>query len=1152
MRFETLVLERYGSFTGRIVTFRPDARLHIVHGPNEAGKTSMLVAISDLLFGFPKRTGYDFLHESRTLRIGASLRLADGSVLAFRRRKGDKNTLLDDAGQALRDDVLAPFLGTITRETFLAEFGLTAEKLRAGGEDLLKAGGRLAETLAAASAGVSSLSRAGARLQAESESLFSPRKVASKAFYVADAQYQEAQRRLREAIVTADALKESAKAVEAAQENCETLKVQHEEVGRGLAMRKRAYRTRSKLARIDAARADLRAFADLPRISAEALKAWRASHQELTGIDKALADLDFADSRGAAAIAALAVDETLLAAAPDIDALRERISAIRKAEEDLPRRREARRAAREALDESARRLDLASHAELLALQPSDPALARVRELADALRRSEERVAEARTQACDASRELERLEAAAEPGVRLSDPEPLRRHIELFFDIPADAETLRRDAAAGEAAARALAEDAAALDPQAGGLDNLARLPVPQDAEIETARRDAEGLAGVKGRLDAELEAANCRREEIEKEIARLARSGAIATREDVAHARATRDEALSALNQSLDAGAAVTRPLLNALEKAVAKADQSADLLLSDTERATLLEAARHQLNEARAACERIIRDQDGAAKNREVAATAWTRLWAPCGIVPKSPALMARWRERAADLLARRRRLEEQKTESQALSVKLAARRQALSPLLGGLGLEPRSDLPVELLYRDACAAIERIQSVWTGHREREVARLKAAEDRDRAQTILAERQSALELLRAGWPKAAAAIGLAQGSSPAQAEAALAVWRDVPVHKGAFEREGRSVEGIEGDLLAFANDVAALASKAAPHLAGGPAHHILADIARRAAETLAASLERDALHKAAAERAQHRAAYENARERLGKILDEARRELGLPDETDLAPGLARLELRAALEVQLADYIRDLNESSDGQDEAALRGEQASVDPDALTAEIEWFEMKDKQLIPDMNEAATRLHDAKRSYETLAQGRDAEGAAREKVEAGAALIAIAERWLVKAAAARLASRAIERHRASVEEPLVTRASKLFSLATNSAFKGLAASYDEADQPMLAGVRMDLKTVPVTGMSEGARDQLFLALRLALLELRAAEPLPFIGDDLLSSFDEDRVAATADLLADFGRSRQAILFTHHRHVADIASKRLGEAADVISL
>ena len=85
-----------------------------------------------------------------------------------------------------------------------------------------------------------------------------------------------------------------------------------------------------------------------------------------------------------------------------------------------------------------------------------------------------------------------------------------------------------------------------------------------------------------------------------------------------------------------------------------------------------------------------------------------------------------------------------------------------------------------------------------------------------------------------------------------------------------------------------------------------------------------------------------------------------------------------------------------------------------------------------------------------------------------------------------------------------------------------------------------------------GLSEGARDQLFLSLRLALLERRAGEPLPFIGDDLLASFDDERTRRTLDLLAEFGARRQTILFTHHARVAEIASGLSGRAVEVVEI
>ena len=47
MRLLTLELDRYGPFTGRTLTFRPDAKLHVVYGANEAGKSCALAAVTN-------------------------------------------------------------------------------------------------------------------------------------------------------------------------------------------------------------------------------------------------------------------------------------------------------------------------------------------------------------------------------------------------------------------------------------------------------------------------------------------------------------------------------------------------------------------------------------------------------------------------------------------------------------------------------------------------------------------------------------------------------------------------------------------------------------------------------------------------------------------------------------------------------------------------------------------------------------------------------------------------------------------------------------------------------------------------------------------------------------------------------------------------
>ena len=91
------------------------------------------------------------------MRIGATIRGRNGQMLQFFRRRGDKNTLLDATGSPLPDDALAPFLGAATREIFHRAFGLDAQSLRQGGDEMLHAEGEIGASLFAAASGLRGL-----------------------------------------------------------------------------------------------------------------------------------------------------------------------------------------------------------------------------------------------------------------------------------------------------------------------------------------------------------------------------------------------------------------------------------------------------------------------------------------------------------------------------------------------------------------------------------------------------------------------------------------------------------------------------------------------------------------------------------------------------------------------------------------------------------------------------------------------------------------------------------------------------------------------------------------------------------------------------------------------------------------------------------
>ena len=68
MRIRRLDLLRYGHFTDTALQLpagKPD--FHFVAGPNEAGKSTALSAIEDLLFGIPHNSTRNFTHDYNTM-----------------------------------------------------------------------------------------------------------------------------------------------------------------------------------------------------------------------------------------------------------------------------------------------------------------------------------------------------------------------------------------------------------------------------------------------------------------------------------------------------------------------------------------------------------------------------------------------------------------------------------------------------------------------------------------------------------------------------------------------------------------------------------------------------------------------------------------------------------------------------------------------------------------------------------------------------------------------------------------------------------------------------------------------------------------------------------------------------------------------------
>jgi uncharacterized protein YhaN len=66
-----------------------------------------------------------------------------------------------------------------------------------------------------------------------------------------------------------------------------------------------------------------------------------------------------------------------------------------------------------------------------------------------------------------------------------------------------------------------------------------------------------------------------------------------------------------------------------------------------------------------------------------------------------------------------------------------------------------------------------------------------------------------------------------------------------------------------------------------------------------------------------------------------------------------------------------------------------------------------------------------------------------------------------------------------------------------------------------------------------------------------LYARDHEPIPFILDDILVKFDNARAIAAIRALAELARHTQVLLFTHHKHLVNLAKENLSASQLALS-
>jgi uncharacterized protein YhaN len=1162
MRLTTLNLMAVGPFTGVVLDLSAGEQgLHLIYGPNEAGKTSTLRALTHLLFGFPQRSADNFVHPNEQLRIGGTLRHSSGEGLEIVRRRGNRNTLRGaDDSSVVADECLARFMGGINQETFQTLFGINHERLTQAGEEIRTGQGHLGEMLFAAGAGLAGLSQAQKAIKERLDELFRPRGQ-NQRINRALAEFGGTQKDLKLRLLSSDEWQkhdqtyhETTSAADQIRE--QVRKVRGEQVG--LKRIKSAIPLVATRRRLNT---ELNELGDMIRLrddfGVELRKAqdqFRIAEHTITKSRTTLEDID-------ARLAQLNLPRTLLDAATEIESFQERLGAVEKATQDRVRlesyQQDAEHQARRILRDLARTIDL-DEAETLRLRVDEPLT--IRGLGQRFAQLGGQAEEARRTISRHEDQIKRQEKEWGDLEKPTDVEALRRAVSQARkagDLDARlAETRGKLARSQKKATTALAQ----LPGWDRSAEELERLVLPLSATLDQFESRLQNTTRQRQVLAERLAAEDDSIRQLESRLQSLELEQNVPTEEMLLTTRQRREHGWQLVKaawlDNLPAGEDHTAFLAEfapkgtlpvAYEKSVDRCDALVDRLRREADRVAHKAESMAQLNRHRTACAAIkdecqVLDDRTAGIDRD-----WTALVGPLAIEAESrtPAELRAWLRLREEVVKHLEKVEEIRQSLEPLEQTFCTRRAAISRTLNEMG-EPLSTTDADLaeVLEHAEAIIKRHDDLSQKRGKLEAKLATARAERATAELSLRTAEAELTAWRIEWSGMMARIGLEAAATPEQAEVFLTKISEL-IEKLTDRRNHQSrIRGIDRDADDFARDVAALAAHIAPDLDHRPPGELARDLARRLRDAKADAQQCTTMTKQRQREVESFRAAETLRAEARVCLERLCNEAGCTDFDELPEAERRSQDRIRLEAARAVCEEQLIVAAAGADLTVFCHQVEQADPGTLDASIDVLEAT----IGAQEEQLRRLDQTIGAERGELARMDGSDRAAETAELGQTLLAQLQGDVARYATLKLAAtamqRGIERYREKNQGPILARAGALFAGMTGGSFARLRIDDDDG-RSVLKGARADGKLVGVDGMSDGSHDQLYLALRLASLEswLQSHEPVPFVVDDILLNFDDLRATAALAALAALSRRTQVLFFTHHRHIIDLARTHL---------
>jgi uncharacterized protein YhaN len=1170
MRIRQLNLLRYGHFTDAIIGMpagKPDFQMLL--GENEAGKSTAMNGVEDLLFGIPANSSRNFLHQYNAMRVGALLEKGS-DTLKLRRRKGNKDTLLGDDDTPLHsgEGTLAPFLAGADRQFYTRMFSLDHERLGQGGKEILQAQDDVGQMLFSASAGIMGLRETLKTMEAEADALWASRRAAHRKYFQAEERLKAAEASMRDDVVTTakwQALKSALETANDAYGIIESeIEIKSAEL-RKLGRIRRVYRDVRKRAEtqcaIDALREVIPFDSGASKILEKAAKDEAAATARITTMSEQIATLE-------AESATLIFDEALLAHAEDTAQLRDRRVQIRAGKADLPKRRTELAAAEATLNYLAGELEWSGDIDqLIARIPTKAKVAVLRGLLNRRGAQSGAVQNAKSAMAEAEEKLGEIAAEIEAHGAVTDVSKLVTVIKATRELGDIAGQINNSKREEQEARATIARLLTALRPAVADAAVLESMAVPPLASVE-AHRDACRSLEQRQRTCRER-IRNTEQECIRHRKAheRIIADEHVVAADELERMRGRRDTGWSIIRRRHVEGVAVSEDemaafgppdaLAQEFEAAMRDADSAADRRFDHADAAARLAVIGRQIGEQDDLLESLGMEEQALAQERTALDAAWAALWSGSAITLQDPDVMIEWLRMRSEIVEVNARLSAAQRQTGGWQQREDEGRRLVLAELEALGVSTTSlaAQPLHFVIEAAATQERQHENAAKTARDLNEAHRKATGVVTRKRKDLAKAEAEWAEWTGAWQAALKALQLAATATPETAEAqinAIDDMREAAVRINDLRHE--RIEKIERDVKAFEADVAALVQAIAPRLRGANPEEAVLELDRQAAD---AARVRDLKAAKASDIAglqekidECRESSREARETIAQLQQKA----GVASTDELRIAIQRSDEMQKLSAELDRLTTALTQDGDGLSVAELGAECSGIDLDAIAA-------KDQTVTEEVRELRNRLMEerearniARQAFESIGGDDRAARDAADRQTALAEMIEIAEQYVRLRSAVVLLQWAIDRYRREKQAPMLKRAGELFAILTCGSFQTLQLEFDEHDNIQLAGLRQDGRRVPVAGMSTGTADQLYLALRIAAIEdyLDHAEPMPFIADDLFINFDDKRAAAGFRVLGELAKKTQVLFFTHHEHLLEIARRALGAPISAVTL